>query len=68
VKELETTVDPTRAGPAADPALFPAAPAAPLWTSSPLAGSTAQAWTVDFSLGSANTMDASTAFRARCVR
>jgi hypothetical protein len=68
VKELETTIDVTRSDPAVDPAPFPGASSYPLWTSSLLAGSSTEAWTVDFFLGAATTADTSTTYQARCVR
>jgi hypothetical protein len=68
MKELQSIVDVTRADPALDPAAFPGAGSFPLWTSSPLAGSTTDAWSVDFYLGAAATTDRGSTFRARCVR
>jgi hypothetical protein len=68
IKELETIVDVTRSDPAVDPAAFPGASSYPLWTSSLLAGSSTEAWTVDFFLGAATTADATTTYQARCVR
>jgi hypothetical protein len=68
MKELQSIVDVTRADPALDPAAFPAASSFPLWTSSPLAGSTTDAWSVDFYLGAAATTDRGSTFHARCVR
>jgi hypothetical protein len=68
MKELQSIVDVTRADPALDPAAFPGASSFPLWTSSPLAGSTTDAWSVDFYLGAAATTDRSSTFHARCVR
>jgi hypothetical protein len=68
VKELIALVDFSRADPAIDLAAFPNATSDPLWSASPSADVASQAWMVDFSDGEANTIDAATTLRARCVR
>lgn len=51
VKELASIIDDGKAGPAIDPALFPATPAVRFWTSTPSAGDAAHLWTVQFGQG-----------------
>jgi Protein of unknown function (DUF1566) len=67
-KELQTIVDYSQSNPAIDPTAFPATPASYFWSSSPLAGSAADAWTVLFYNGNTYYYDASISFGVRCVR
>jgi len=68
MKELLTIVDVSRADPAVDPAVFPDATRATLWSSSPVAGTPGSYWVVDFTLGDVISQEAATTTAARCVR
>jgi hypothetical protein len=69
VKELLTLVDVTRpTPPTIDPTAFPGAPAAQAWSSTPVAGQSGPIWAVQFDVGFALQVDASTALAVRCVR
>jgi hypothetical protein len=68
MKELQTLVDVGRHDPAIDPTAFPGSPMEQFWTSSPLAGSSTDAWYVSFRLGAVNTIAQSSLGFARCVR
>ena len=74
LQELETLVDLGRSGaePRIDPANFPAyvpgTAAAPYWTRTPFAGSTAQAWALDFATGAPRPAPRADALRVRLVR
>jgi hypothetical protein len=68
MKELQTLLDLTRQNPALDPEAFPGAPSNEFWTSTPLIGSTSDAWYVNFWFGIANTLARSSTTWARCVR
>jgi hypothetical protein len=68
MKELQTLIDESAADPAIDAAAFPGAPGESFWTGSPLAGSMAEAWFVNFYNGVAYTSLVDHTYRARCVR
>ena len=68
MKELQTLLDLGRQIPALDPAAFPAAPTEQYWTSSPLAGSTTDAWSVSFRVGAASPLSRDNLNWVRCVR
>jgi Protein of unknown function (DUF1566) len=51
VKELSSIVDASRISPAIDTAAFPATPSYYFWTSSPYAGYSSFAWSVNFGYG-----------------
>ena len=68
VKELQTLLDLTRQNPALDPEAFPGAPSNEFWTSTPVTGSTSDAWYVNFWFGITNTLARSSTTWARCVR
>lgn len=68
MKELQTLLDLGRQAPAIDPAAFPAAPTEQYWSSSPLAGSTSDAWSVSFRLGAASPLPRDGLNWVRCVR
>lgn len=68
MKELQTLLDLGRQNPALDPAAFPGAPSNEAWTSTPLTGSTTDAWYVNFWFGITNTLARSTTTWVRCVR
>jgi hypothetical protein len=64
--ELLTLVDDTRRNPACS--VFPDCPSAWFWTSTPWAGSSSYAWSVDFNAGSASSSVVGSSNRVRCVR
>jgi Protein of unknown function (DUF1566) len=68
VKELHTLINVSRQAPALDLAAFPGAPMEQHWTSSPLAGSSTDAWYVSFRLGTTNTIARDSQSFVRCVR
>ena len=68
MKELQTLVDERRLDPAIDGDAFPSTPSEQFWTSSRWADGADQAWFVLFYDGYALYTDASTEYRARCVR
>jgi hypothetical protein len=68
IKELQTIVDESQTNPSIDTTAFPSTPAQSFWSSSPLAGSSSNAWLVDFSFGYTNNNDVSSASLVRCVR
>jgi formylglycine-generating enzyme required for sulfatase activity len=67
-KELQTIVDYSQSNPSIDPTAFPATLAAAFWSSSPVAGSPASAWLVDFSIGGSYGYGGPAAYYVRCVR
>jgi hypothetical protein len=70
VKELVSLVDLTvTSGAKINQTAFPGAPAANFWTSSPSAGSSGDAWYVNFNIGGSSDIVVSTSYvRVRCVR
>jgi len=67
--ELRTIVDFTvTSGATIDATAFPSTPAEPFWTSSPYAGSSGDAWVVDFYNGYWYGVDVGYVDRVRCVR
>ena len=68
IKELQTIVDDSRSNPSIDPTAFPGVPGNPFWSSSPLAGSSSNAWFVSFYDGSASYGGVSDMHNVRCVR
>lgn len=68
MKELQTLLDVNRPMPTLDPMAFPGASPDDHWTSSPLAGSTTDAWYVSFRLALAGTIDRGNLNWVRCVR
>jgi len=66
--ELLTILDRTKRGPAIDQTAFPSTPSDWFWTSSPLAGSSSLAWSVNFNFGYTSYLDVSGAIYVRCVR
>jgi len=66
--ELLSIVDSSRSNPSIDTAFFPGTPSTWFWSSSPVAGSPSVGWYVYFSSGNANVYDATSMYRARCVR
>ena len=70
VKELRSIVDYRVAapGPTIDQTAFPNTPAERFWTSSPRAGSSGDAWFVNFNDGRSNYDDVGNGSRVRCVR
>jgi hypothetical protein len=67
-KELQTIVDESYTEPAIDPTAFPSTPSSHFWSSSALAGSSSNAWFVDFLSGYSSYGDVSTTRLVRCVR
>jgi hypothetical protein len=67
MKELQTLLDTAREMPAIDPVAFPAA-MEQYWSSSPLADSSTDAWSVSFRIGATNTISRDNLEWARCVR
>jgi formylglycine-generating enzyme required for sulfatase activity len=67
-KELQTIVDDSRTNPAIDPTAFPSTPSDYFWSSSPLAGSSSNAWFVLFGYGSTDYYVVSFTYSVRCVR
>jgi len=68
VKELRSIVDYRMASRTIDQTAFPNTPAEPFWTSSPRAGSSGDAWFVNFNDGRSNYDDVGNGSRVRCVR
>jgi hypothetical protein len=68
MKELQTLVDVGRQIPALDPSAFPDAPVEQYWTSSSLAGSDTQAWSVGFRLGASTPTSVDSLGFVRCCR
>jgi hypothetical protein len=66
--ELESIVDFGTSGPAIDAVVFPGAPTAVFWTSSPSAGAIDNTWYVDFGPGYAGVSNVASTYRVRCVR
>jgi hypothetical protein len=66
--ELLTIVDYSRQNPSIDPTAFPSTPSNTYWTSSPLAGSSTNAWYVNFTYGPSNYYGISSSLNVRCVR
>jgi hypothetical protein len=67
--ELRTIVDFTKYSPAIDSTAFPSTPTDWFWTSSPYAGSSGLAWSVDFGIGYSDVNGVDSNFiRVRCVR
>jgi hypothetical protein len=67
-KELQTIVDYSQSNPAIDPTAFPATPAASFWSSSPVAGSPANVWNVNFDYGNTSSNRVTNTNDVRCVR
>jgi hypothetical protein len=69
VKELVSLVDLTvTSGAPINKTAFPDTPAETFWTSSPNAGSSSDAWSVDFNFGYSKIFDVGGLSRVRCVR
>jgi hypothetical protein len=69
IKELQTIVDYSRSGASIDPIAFPATPQAPFWSSSVMAGSPSNVWTVSFIYGNPSLFGAvGYGLNVRCVR
>jgi hypothetical protein len=68
MKELQTIVDYSLVFPSIDQTAFPATPSSYFWSSSPAAGSPADAWVVYFDRGYASQSDMSYMCFVRCVR
>jgi hypothetical protein len=68
VKELQTIVDDSRTNPSIDTTAFPSTPADWFWSSSPLAGSSSDAWYVNFGNGLTSYLAVSHPNYVRCVR
>jgi hypothetical protein len=67
--ELVTLVDfRASAAPLIDTASFPNTPSALFWTSTPLTGSTTEAWAINFNNGNGNGTDTTSKGYVRCVR
>ncbi len=66
--ELLSIVDYGVAPPATDHTYFPGTPASFFWSATPVAGSTTNAWVVDFAHGYVNVRPLATPFPVRCVR
>ncbi len=67
-KELETLVDFRVVNPSIDVTAFPSTPLAAFWTSTPYAGSSGNAWFVNFNNGASYNDGASFTLSVRCVR
>ena len=68
-KELQTIVDDSQTNPAIDTTAFPSTPSNYFWSSSPLAGSSSDAWSVYFYDGGDTTgYGVSATLTVRCVR
>jgi Protein of unknown function (DUF1566) len=67
-KELQTIVDDSWSNPSIDATAFPSTPASRFWSSSPLAGSSSNAWYVGFNVGYASYSGVSSTVNVRCVR
>jgi hypothetical protein len=68
VIELMSIVDYGQSNPSIDPTYFPSTPAYDFWSSSPLAGSSSNAWSVFLNYGLTGDVDVSYALLVRCVR
>lgn len=68
MKELQTILDPSHQIPTLDPVAFPNAPVEQYWASSSLAGSTTDAWSVNFRSGAVSPISRDSASFVRCVR
>jgi hypothetical protein len=68
IKELQTLVDESKTNPAIDTTAFPSTASNYYWSSSPLAGSSSNAWSVDFYYGNTNRSAVTYTYRVRCVR
>jgi hypothetical protein len=71
VGELQSLVDYSQASGSAgmiDPTFFPGTPAFPFWSSTPQAGSSGNAWAVQFSDGSTEISGTANTWDVRCVR
>lgn len=66
--ELHDLVDEARRAPAIDPALFPATPSEPFWTSTLRDFGEILVWVVDFTDGQTTLASQSSEARVRCVR
>ena len=66
--ELESIVEESCHSPAINDSIFPATPAAFFWSSSPYAGFSRGAWSVDFGFGSVNPSDKDGGIPVRLVR
>jgi hypothetical protein len=66
--ELMSIVDKGQSNPSIDAMYFPATPATPFWSSTPVAGSTTAGWYVYFDYGNALTFDLTDMLGVRCVR
>ena len=67
-KELQTIVDDSQTNPAIDTTVFPSTPSDYFWSSSPLAGSSSNAWVVYFDYGHGYNRVVSSPYLVRCVR
>ena len=68
LKELQTIVDYSQSNPSIDSTAFPSTPGNVFWSSSPLAGSSSNAWRVDFGYGYTGNVVVSNPRYVRCVR
>jgi hypothetical protein len=69
LKELQSLVDYSQTtSPAIDSTAFPGTPSRDFWSASPLAGSSSDAWYVNFDYGYSNNYDVSNTSLVRCVR
>jgi len=68
IKELQTIVDDSQANPSIDTTAFPSTPANWFWSSSPLVGSSSNAWLVYFDYGFTYLNFVSNTNYVRCVR
>ncbi len=68
LKELQTIVDYSQSNPSIDSTFFPSTPGSAFWSSSPLAGSSSDAWYVFFFHGSTSNVGVSAMGNVRCVR
>jgi hypothetical protein len=66
--ELESLVEERCSAPAINATVFPAAPSAYFWTSSPYVGLSSGAWSVDFAFGSINASVKTASIHVRLVR
>jgi hypothetical protein len=68
VKELQTIVDDSQSSPSIDTTAFLSTSASWFWSSSPMAGSSTNAWGVNFNYGDTGDFAVSNMFNVRCVR
>ena len=69
IPELLSLVDFSQpSGPYVDPTAFPNTPSDFFWSATPVSGSTANAWPVDFSTGNSNGASTTSTYYIRCVR